>query len=150
MTNFVRQSKEQAISRLITAVFMVVLCGHMAAQTYKVIYNFTGYRDGALPYGRLAMDSLGRLYGTTNIGGIAYGSNGFGSVYRLSYYGSSWVATPLYDFAGGSDGSNPYGGVTIGPDGAIYGTTYAGGIGSCQLRDIRAVALSLFSDRHRQ
>jgi hypothetical protein len=33
----------------------------------------------------------------------------------------------LYTFAGGNDGALPYSGVTIGANGALYGTTYSGG-----------------------
>jgi len=40
-----------------------------------------------------------------------------------------WVFTPLYTFQGGADGARP-GPVVFGPDGALYGTTMAGG--SCQ------------------
>src|SRR5664279_2940040 len=47
----------------------------------------------------------------------------------LKHQGSGWIFTPLYDF-NGSDGANPYAAVTIGPDGALYGTTFYGGIGA--------------------
>lgn len=38
--------------------------------------------------------------------------------------------TTLYSFEGGSDGANPYGGVSIGQDGVLYGTTVSGGSSS--------------------
>ena len=49
---------------------------------YSRLYSFcaaSGCSDGGYPYGTLAIDSKGRLYGTTQYGG-AYG---LGSVYRL-------------------------------------------------------------------
>jgi hypothetical protein len=130
MANFVKQSKKIPFLRLITAVFIALLCTQMSAQTYKVIYNFTGYRDGNQPQGRLIMDSQGRLYGTTFYGGSSQG-DGYGNVYRLTYYNGNWAQTPIYVFAGGADGAHPNDGVTIGPDGAIYGTTQAGGLDGC-------------------
>ena len=33
----------------------------------------------------------------------------------------------VYNFTDGTDGGTPYGGVTLGPDGRLYGTTSAGG-----------------------
>ena len=68
------------------------------------------------------MDDAGSLYGTTFRGGT-----GYGVVFRLRNSGSGWVLTPLYGFAGGNDGANPYGRVAISQDGTLYGTTYIGG-----------------------
>lgn len=41
--------------------------------TYKTLYDFTGGPDGAYPYGALALDANGNLYGTTSIGGNCCG-----------------------------------------------------------------------------
>ncbi|HEX9160015.1 MAG TPA: choice-of-anchor tandem repeat GloVer-containing protein [Rhizomicrobium sp.] len=49
---------------------------------YARLYSFcalSGCSDGGYPYGALALDSKGRLYGTTQYGG----ARGLGSVYRL-------------------------------------------------------------------
>lgn len=43
--------------------------------------------------------------------------------------GGEWTETTLYSFHG-SDGSAPNGGVVIGPDGVLYGTTASGGAGT--------------------
>jgi uncharacterized repeat protein (TIGR03803 family) len=49
-------------------------------------------------------------------------------VFRLSASGSGWVLTPLHSFRGEpNDGAEPFGGVIIGPDGSLYGTTFEGG-----------------------
>jgi uncharacterized repeat protein (TIGR03803 family) len=98
------------------------------AQTFKVLYDFTGGADGAVPYDGLTIDRAGNLYGTAEYGGkqvpgcLSYGSStGCGAVFKFSPVGSSWVLTPLYNFAGGTDYGNPTVGVTVGPDGALYG-----------------------------
>jgi len=100
------------------------------AQTYRVIYNFTGGQGGRQPEAGLTIDHAGRLYGTTLLGGNTGGScgaNGCGTVFRLEPQGSGWVFTPLYNFQGGTDGSSPYARVIFGPDGGLYGTTAGGG-----------------------
>lgn len=92
------------------------------AQTFSVLHNFTGGTDGANPYAGVTVGPGGVLYGTAPNGG------GAGTVFRLSRVNSSWVFSPLDEFtANGSDGGNPYGGVVIGPNGALYGTASAGG-----------------------
>ncbi len=85
------------------------------------LYGFTPAGTG--PYGSLTMDSDGNLYGTT----FALGQSGMGSVFKLTHSGSDWIYTDLYDFTGGNDGANPWGGVTLGANGKLYGTTGAGG-----------------------
>ena len=52
---------------------------------------------------------------------------GLGTVYQLKRHGSSYIHNQLHTFAGGNDGEQPFGGVIFGPDGALYGTTSAGG-----------------------
>jgi uncharacterized repeat protein (TIGR03803 family) len=102
---------------------LAVLVQSAQAQTYKVIHNFTGGNDGSFPEAGLAVDRAGNLYGTASEGGNA----GFGTAFRLVHSGSNWVFYPLYSFKGGYDGGNPLGPLTIGPDGAFYGTTLDGG-----------------------
>jgi uncharacterized repeat protein (TIGR03803 family) len=68
----------------------------------------------------------GVLYGTTSYGG-AYGD---GIVYSLTpptSSGGSWSFATLYNFAGATDGANPYAGLVIGANGILYGTTQNGG-----------------------
>jgi uncharacterized repeat protein (TIGR03803 family) len=91
-----------------------------------VLYNFCSLAncaDGALPSGRLLMDSEGNLYGTTVNGGI---SSDAGVVYRVNTSGSETV---LCSFGSAScpDGTNPNGGVISDSEGNLYGTTGSGG-----------------------
>jgi uncharacterized repeat protein (TIGR03803 family) len=90
------------------------------AQTFHVLYTFTGGQDGGNPFAGLTLDKGGNLYGT------AYGG-GNGTVYKLTHKGSGWTFNPLYSFTGSSDGGNPKARVIFGPNGTLYGTTYYGG-----------------------
>jgi len=104
------------------------------AQAFTVLHSFLGGQDGALPYGTLVIDPAGNLYGTTAQGGYFEGSFcpfGCGIVFKLEHVASGWILAPLYRFQGGADGVSPMAGVTFGPDGALYGTTYYGGGGPC-------------------
>lgn len=83
------------------------------------LYSFTGGNDGANPHA-LMLGLYGNFYGTTSKGG----SSGNGTVFRVTMNG---VFTPLYSFNGGINGADPIAGLTLGPDGNLYGTTYAGG-----------------------
>jgi uncharacterized repeat protein (TIGR03803 family) len=93
------------------------------AQTFSVLHIFTAGADGAYPRAGVTVGPGGVLYGTAEYGGTL----GNGTVFRLSQMHSSWVFSTLYDFAGGSDGVAPIGGVVIGPNGALFGTTQQGG-----------------------
>ena len=106
-----------------------LLSSPLQAQTFTVLHNFTGGADGAGPYAGLIMDRAGNLYGTTDYGGNTGGvcTEGCGVVFRLMSRGSGWVLTPLYRFAGGSDGLEPQAPLAIAPDGTLYGTTFYGG-----------------------
>ncbi len=81
----------------------------------------------SLPYAGLIEDSEGNFYGTTEFGG----ANNQGTVFELSGSGSSWTATVLYSFAGGSDGAQPHGGLLFDSAGNLYGTTNFGGSANC-------------------
>ena len=97
------------------------------AETFNVLYSFTGQKDGANPYAGLTIDAGGNLYGTTAYGG-AYG---YGAVFELRHSGSSYIMMTLYSFKGGTDGAQPRSRVVIGPGGALYGTTFNGGGTGC-------------------
>jgi uncharacterized repeat protein (TIGR03803 family) len=80
-----------------------------------------GGPNGASPYAGLTLDSAGDLLGTTYSGG----ASNDGTVFEISS-GSSTINV-LVSF-NGSNGANPYGGVTIDSHGNLFGTTYAGGL----------------------
>ncbi len=89
------------------------------AQTYTVLHAFLA-TDGALPYATPTLDkSGGNLYGTTYDYVMGYN---WGTVWKVAFHGSGWTFSSLFPFPGGY-ASYPYGGVTFGPDGALYGTT---------------------------
>jgi uncharacterized repeat protein (TIGR03803 family) len=84
-------------------------------QTFTVLHSFTG--DGALPLD--LMLSGGALYGTTSGGG----SSGAGTIFKINPDGNGF--TTLYNFRGGSGGSQPNGGLVL-SDNTLYGTTVYG------------------------
>jgi uncharacterized repeat protein (TIGR03803 family) len=94
--------------------------------SYSNLYSFGSLtNDGANPYGGLVRGTNGNFYGTTQGGG----TNGFGTVFRISPSGSY---SNLYSFASSTnDGANPYGGLVQGSDGNFYGTTEVGGTNAC-------------------
>ncbi|HXM19869.1 MAG TPA: choice-of-anchor tandem repeat GloVer-containing protein [Terriglobales bacterium] len=87
-----------------------------------VLHSFAGgTRDGCIPYGTLAMDKQGNLYGTTT----GCGSSSDGIVWRVSNKGAEIV---LHNFTGNaSDGAGPLAGVVMDAKGNLYGTTFTGG-----------------------
>ena len=76
----------------------------------------------------MSIDAHGNLYGTTFAGGA-----GYGTVFKLTQKGGTWVLSPLYSFQGNgsNDGAGPGARVVIGTNGALYGTTESGGQGTC-------------------
>ena len=93
------------------------------AQTFKVIYTFTGHTSAAHPLAGLTIDQQGNLYGTTAWGGKYDG----GTVYELQPTQSGFTYNQLHSFGHGADGSFAWGGVTLGSNGILYGTTAGGG-----------------------
>jgi len=83
------------------------------------LYNFTCGNDGGYPYGGVAKDSAGNLYGTA----YYYGSNYYGTVWQLN---TSNQLTPWVSFDY-SDGAYPFAGPIIDSSGNLYGTAEEGG-----------------------
>jgi uncharacterized repeat protein (TIGR03803 family) len=93
------------------------------AQTYTILYNFTGGLDGNSPLATLTLDPNGILYGTA----FAGGQFNNGTVFRGAHQGSDWVFTTLWLFPGVYYGSGPDAPLVFGPGGALYGSTVNGG-----------------------
>ncbi len=86
--------------------------------------------DGTTPLGGVIVDNAGNLYGTTVYGGTGTCfSNGCGTVFKLSPNADGrWQEKILYNFVNnGTDGVNPYTGLTFDTAGNLYGTTNSGG-----------------------
>jgi uncharacterized repeat protein (TIGR03803 family) len=84
-----------------------------------ILHNFAG-SDGQTPTGRLLIDASGNVYGVTSGGG----PNGGGVVYELLASGALYHETILYAFP---PNTFPNGGLIMGANGVIYGTTSQGG-----------------------
>ena len=104
----------------------------------KLLHIFTGRPDGSISSGgALVADRAGNLYGTTIFGGT--GSCrwrghllGCGTVFELTPTPSGgWTEHILYSFKDTGNGIEPYGTVTLGASGQIYGVTSAGGNAGC-------------------
>jgi uncharacterized repeat protein (TIGR03803 family) len=111
-----------------TRSLLLILLGVVAAasgwaQTYEVLYSFTGGADGAFPQGSLIRDSSGNLYGTTV--GTGIGGTLAGSVFKLSAGGKF---TPLFNF--GASNAGPSESLVRDSAGNLFGTTYEGGQGN--------------------
>jgi len=98
------------------------------AQTYSVLYAFTGEADGGNPYGGVILDATGNLYGTTFVRGNVKGCglfHGCGVVYKVDPSGNQTV---LHTFQGNADGRQPYFGNLFRDNaGNLFGTTVYGG-----------------------
>lgn len=88
--------------------------------TVTTLASFTTATNGSTPLTALTLDASGNLYGTASTGG----ANGYGTVFKLAA-GSSNLTT-LVNF-NNANGASPFGGLTLDPDGNLFGSTNAGG-----------------------
>ena len=116
-----------AIAR--TFVFLVVMVAAATSQTYSVLSSFDN-TDGDNVSATPLIDSLGNVFGVTQLGGSA----NCGVVYELvSEGGGSYTNETLYEFTCGDDGGYPNGGVVMDSAGNLYGAaadfgTHGGGV----------------------
>jgi uncharacterized repeat protein (TIGR03803 family) len=104
--------------QLLFFVFFLSICNNSFAQ-YTKLLDFDGTAKGKYPYGALYSDGT-FLYGTTSIGG----TNDLGTLFKIKADGTGFAK--LFDFAGTTNGSNPYGNLIS--DGTfLYGMTVNGG-----------------------
>ena len=117
------QAGRTAAALAVTFLILAACAAQAQNYTEETIYSFRGSPDGANPYGGVAQDSAGNLYGTTYEGG----PHNLGTVFKLDTAGKETV---LHSFAGQRDGAYPMG-VTLVLDSAqnLYGTTSDGGGG---------------------
>ena len=93
--------------------------------SYSNLYTFTGSPgSGFSPLGGGLVLNGSTLYGMTAHGGTSTVSSKDGVVFQINAIGSGY--TNLVNFAGGSDGANPYGGLTLAGS-TLYGMTRIGG-----------------------
>ena len=94
-----------------------------SAYSETVLYSFGGGTDGAKPNAPLIADAKGGLYGSASSGG----AKKLGVAFKLTPMKSGYVETVLHDFAGHADGATPVSALLAEKDGALFGTTLAGG-----------------------
>ena len=88
----------------------------------SVEQSFVYYNEGKSPlYTNLVQASDGKLYGMTQAGG----ANNMGVLFQYDPITSVYIKK--LDFAGTTNGSNPYGSLMQATDGKLYGMTYGGG-----------------------
>jgi uncharacterized repeat protein (TIGR03803 family) len=92
------------------------------AQTF-IILGYFGGADGAFPNTGVVRDAAGNLYGTAKYGGRYQNCDeelGGGTVYGLNASGTPIL---VYEFNHAAPGCLPTSGVTLDPEGNLYGTT---------------------------
>jgi uncharacterized repeat protein (TIGR03803 family) len=92
---------------------------------YQLVFAFPGIGIlGTQPIGTLAYDAAKNVfYGVTNAGTAHLG--GCGTVFRFNP--TTLLVKPLHVFNCNTEGREPRNGVTLAPDGSLYGTTSEGG-----------------------
>jgi uncharacterized repeat protein (TIGR03803 family) len=89
--------------------------------TLTVLHSYDAAADGIEPFGRLAHDNYGNLWGTTE----TEGPLGFGAIYKVDTVGNFTV----YGFPDRSIGAFPFAGMIRDDQGNLYGGTTGGGAG---------------------
>src|SRR5678816_307941 len=110
---------------VIFSALLLLVATTASAQTYMKLRDLgTQSGDPLNPawMGIFAQGRDGNMYSTSQGGG----ANAFGTVFRLT---PSGTMTRLWSFANGNDGAFPNSGLTLGTDGALYGTAVNGGLG---------------------
>jgi hypothetical protein len=100
-------------------------------------FSFGGGQYGLEPAAGVIAGQAGKLYGTASAGGNETNCYlGCGTVYEAippATASGTWSVSLVYTFQGGSsDGADP-GGLVMDSTGTIYGVTYGGGPGPCDV-----------------
>jgi len=115
----------RAWSCVLLAVALLFSGSANAQVEFQIVHAFGALGDGEGLGSAVVVDAAGDLFGTA--GGGVYGQ---GMVYELSPGGSgTWTETIPHSFGAphSGDGINPYGPVTLGSGGVLYGATPGGG-----------------------
>jgi len=124
------QPRKNKLNLKISAVALLTLLSAAtlaSAQTYTTLYKFPGTTrgdNGIVATEKMAQGRDGNLYGTI----ADDGSLAAGEAYQITTTGTF---TTLYAFCQQKncpDGAGPLGGLTLGLDGNLYGTTHGGGV----------------------
>jgi uncharacterized repeat protein (TIGR03803 family) len=123
-TKLTAAARRGALTLALLSTLLSIAVRPAHAQTETILHKFTGGSDGAEPMGQLTPDGAGNFYGTTDDGGL-----GFGTVFKLSPDGNGgWTKTVLHAFTDGLDGAYPFFTTLIfDSKGNLYGTTTGGG-----------------------
>ena len=89
---------------------------------FATLYNFGGGSDGGTPLAPVLLGPGGVLSGTTFSGG----DNGAGTIFQINTDGSAFLTLAAFP-GSGLVGGGPSAGLTLGADGALYGTASEGG-----------------------
>ena len=121
---YIRQIARGWKSFCAAVIFCALVTMASRAQTFTTLGTFD-LSNGQFPAGPIVQGFDGNFYGTTSEGG----NNGteYGTVFRITPGGT---ITSLYSFCAQidcTDGSSPFGGLTLGRNGNLYGTTLGGG-----------------------
>jgi len=91
----------------------------------EILHVFSDFAHGQYPAGAPAFDKAGNMYGVASFGGAPCGC---GLVWELKRVAGGWQYEVLHEFTG-ADGVDPSAGLTIDPEGNLYGTTIGGSTG---------------------
>src|SRR5947208_12807473 len=109
-----------AIRLALVSAFALGLSATQAGVHFEILKSFSLLSPGGDPQGTLVIGTDAALYGTT----VSDGVYGFGSVFRVNKDGSGYAI--LHSFSN-REGIQPAAGLLEASDGALYGTTSAGG-----------------------
>lgn len=112
--------------------------------TFATLHSFVGNPDGSTPSADLTPDTNGNLYGTALNGG----SSGAGTVFAIKPGNAFAVVADFYMDANGNfpAGASPLAPITVAFNGALYGSTSAGGAND--LGELFKISGGTFSDIH--
>lgn len=116
----------KTLKTILAVTLLLSIAALARGETYSIVHEFAGGAlDGKNPQGSLTLSADGAtLYGMTYLGGSEYGT-----IFRVNTNGTE--LTLLHKFAGGADdGAYPWGNLTLGADGYLYGMTGKGGSAS--------------------